>query len=227
MTRRHKAQIVLPVAFLLAVPGQRWTVASARQAVANEPRLSALLETVLVRPTSASNPTSSVATPPPVSASERRVVGVDLGGTHIRAAVMDHTGRFCAAIVRRKIVDRSAGSVLNLLAEVIDAAIDDWRTQTGASAQSVDLIAVGQPGHVEADGSISRLAAFDNWGTAAVPVSSFLRTRFPQVSGGIVVYDDALCASAGEVQFGAGRLARTVVVVTVGMFVFAFVFECL
>ncbi len=146
------------------------------------------------------------------------VVGVDLGGTHVRAAVIDHTGRFCSDTARRKIVDRSAAGVLNLLGEVIDEAIADWRSQSGASAQSVDLIAIGQPGHVEADGSISRLAAFDNWGTAPVPVSSFLRTRHPQVTGGVVVFDDALCASAGEVKFGAGRLARTVVVVTVGAF---------
>jgi predicted NBD/HSP70 family sugar kinase/N-acetylmuramic acid 6-phosphate (MurNAc-6-P) etherase/GNAT superfamily N-acetyltransferase len=210
--QRHQAQIVLPVAFLLADPRTPTrTVAQAQAAVAAEPRLSALL-----------------ALPPPTPNSTRavhHVLGIDVGGTNVRAAVVRaRDGSLVTPVVRQPLgtIAGAAAVPTNpaaFLAIVTAVAHDAVRACD--PVVRIDAVAVGQPGHVHPDGSIAQLAAFPHWGDTAVPLAAelthaVLTVAAPSPVPPVLVLSDAACALAAEVQYGAGRLARIVAMVTVG-----------
>jgi hypothetical protein len=138
--RRHECQAVLPVAFLLAASASctvSCTVASARQAVAEEPRLEVLLGAVFrdasnrrreekaivdggTADATAAAAGASPALPAAIPAVDACVseapaspacleycIGVDVGGTFVRAAaVVLPKGKFISAVVKKTIVDR-------------------------------------------------------------------------------------------------------------------------
>lgn len=200
--RRHEAQVVLPVAFLLAIPNGAWSVAAARDAMTTERQLSRVLERALA----AANGKESTA-----ASASAAVLAIDLGGTNVRCGVVSAAGKLLGALSRAAIPsgDRSPGSVIATVVAAARAA-----AVAASSCVSIGAVAVAQPGHVNPDGSIDHLAAYPEWGDAHVPIAAALRDAFPAAT--VSVNDDAECALAGEVFFGAGRLAKTVAAITVG-----------
>lgn len=211
-SKRHLPQIALPVAFLLAIPPSSarpsgWTTGDARQAVLQERQLSSLLSRALGERDATTVP-----------ASPQGVIGVDLGGTTVRAALVHVDGRLSGPVFRKLLgTDRSPEGVLAAAWTVVNSVL---AAIEGGAGNKVAAVAVGQPGHLHPDGSISDLAAFSHWGATRVPVASFLKKKLVETSCGnsppVFVFDDAHSALAGEVSFGAARLARTAVVLTIG-----------
>jgi predicted NBD/HSP70 family sugar kinase/N-acetylmuramic acid 6-phosphate (MurNAc-6-P) etherase/ribosomal protein S18 acetylase RimI-like enzyme len=223
--QRHQAQSILPVAFLLA-SDERMSVAAAREAVRNEPCISVLLQKLFETPTApATQRTSANVGPAPhaqqasaVGGTSDFVVGLDLGGTNIRgAAIRMSDGAYVSDIVRRTIHDRSVEGVGSLLGEVFDAVLASYDSRHDAAAGASPVaVGVGQPGCADENGCISKMANFAEW-MKPLDVRAAIVGR-PRSPGREYVFvgEDAGCALQAELLYGAARLSRSAVMLTIG-----------
>ncbi len=139
------------------------------------------------------------------------VVGVDLGGTNVRAAVID---RASDQIVARGInlpskamegVAQTAGQVAEAVENALAAARTDKSQTLG--------IGIAVPGHVKAsEGMVKWAPNFkDQW--RGVPIAHLVETL---LGVPVRIGNDANLAALGEFRFGAGRAVRHMVMVTLG-----------
>jgi len=177
----------------------RMSVQAAREAVISEPRLDLLLEKVFMQKTVKEKNTFS---------SEIFAVGIDIGGTNIRAAIINpQSGAIVTDVVKEKVIDKSPEGFLKLLGDVYDSVVSKFKSPPLA-------IGVGQPGHIDDNGCVSKMANYPEWGDRTVPIKSFLQKR----SGceHVALFNDADALLAAEVFYGAGRLTSTVAMITIG-----------
>ena len=134
-----------------------------------------------------------------------KAIGVDLGGTHVLAAVVEDDGS-----IRSKhevdVEDRTFDVVLKLLETAIGGALSEAGT-------NVVGIGVGSPGNIDPKTGAIRYSP--NFGSSweGAPLAARLRERF-----GIPVFvgNDARCATLGEYTYGVGRGTNDFVLITLG-----------
>ena len=128
-------------------------------------------------------------------------IGVDLGGTNIRAGLMDGT----ELIRKEKVSCPAQGSeseVIEAVAGLIGKLV----------SEDVDAIGIGVPSVVDtAKGIVYNVANIPSW--VEVHLKDILEERF-----GIPVFinNDSNCFTLGESRFGAGKEYRDMVGVTLG-----------
>ena len=132
------------------------------------------------------------------------VVGVDLGGTYIRAALADERGALAA---RRKVETRAREGVSAVVDRIVRVV-----EEVGAGAQeTVAAVGVGSPGPLNAKtGVVSSPPNLPGWRDGRLARILESRLGVPVRLG-----NDANVAALGEFAFGAGRGARHVIYVTV------------
>jgi hypothetical protein len=189
--KRHEPQICLPVAFLCAMG---WTVEDASKAVLEQP-LNVLLEQEFKR--EKRSPTLVA-------------LAMDVGGTNVRSALVNcANGRLVSQIFSEAVgSDRSPAAFLRVVDRVARCALE--------AGKKVDVVAIAQPGSHDRDGCIFKLAAFPNWGLEKIPIAATVARCFKDSPPSVHLFDDSESALAAEVFFGAGRLAQTVVTLTLG-----------
>ncbi|HZH97342.1 MAG TPA: ROK family protein [Fimbriimonadaceae bacterium] len=146
----------------------------------------------------------------------RCVVGVDLGGTNVRASAYWEDGS-------------SAGGKFSLPSRAQDgleatvSAIAEVIHQAAASAgERIEAIGLAIPGHVQDRtglvrwapnfGSVDSAGVFRNW--VNIPLRDLLKEKTPAP---IVTGNDANLAALGEYRFGTGRnSAKCLVMLTIG-----------
>jgi glucokinase len=128
------------------------------------------------------------------------VIGVDVGGTKIRAAVADRDGR----ILRRRELESPAGPQEEVLA-AIDAAV------AGLLDETVGAIGLGIPGNL--DPTTGRLLRTTNLPLQDVDLRAWARARFGLPAA---IENDANVAALAEWKLGAGRGVSTLVMITLG-----------
>ncbi len=129
------------------------------------------------------------------------VIGVDLGGTQLRAARIDQDGRILA--VARLPTDRTGGPEAVILQ--IERMARDLRDGTTVA------IGIGIPGTIDVTtGTVLNVPALPGW--TAVPLVARLRTSLGLPC---VIENDAKAAALGEWQAGAGRGFRNLCYVTI------------
>lgn len=189
------------------------TVQAARVAVAAEPRIDLLLRKVFAGESIATSQPKSSEQPQPrsLTATQVTVVGIDIGGTNIRGAlVCGVSGKILSEVVKRKVINRSPEGFMKLLGEVYDEVVTSNNNFTVPVA-----IGVGQPGFIDDAGCLSKMANYPEWGdNTSVPVKAFLQQR--SGCSNVVLFNDADTLLAAEVWYGAGRLASSVAMITVG-----------
>jgi len=133
--------------------------------------------------------------------SEPAVIGVDLGGTNVRAGKIvgqEITEHHARAITARG----SEGTVLQEIRETISAVFD----------KVVAGIGIGVPSLVDVDkGIVYMVENIPSW--KEVPLKDILEQSF-QVP--VYVNNDANCFALGELYFGAGRGYRDLVGMVLG-----------
>ncbi len=139
-----------------------------------------------------------------MTAQERRLVGVDVGGTKILALVVADSGEVLA---RHKAATRQQGAPM---AEQIGEAIDGALVQAGLSVDDIAGIGVAMPGSV--DSETGYLGTVPNVEIDDPKLVDTLRARYPVP---VEMGNDVNLGTLAECWLGAGRDARTVV----GMFV--------
>lgn len=121
-------------------------------------------------------------------------VGVDLGGTTIKAGVVSAAGSIQYQNKFPTCSDRGPSIVVQQIALAVKDAIGK------AGNADVSGIGIGSPGVVDDDGVVKAPPNFVNWDE--VPLKSDLAKLFPGLA--IVVENDANAAAIAESKFGAG-----------------------
>lgn len=136
-------------------------------------------------------------------------VGLDVGGTTIRAAVVDVVGQLRHRPVARP-TEPARGQALGLqtMAEVVRGAI----AAAGLSARDITAIGAAVPGPLDlASGVMLNPPNFKPW--RDVPVREFLEEHFDLP---VAFQNDANAAALGECWVGAGCHCHSLVMFTLG-----------
>jgi glucokinase len=132
------------------------------------------------------------------------IFAVDLGGTHLRAALVDDTGRILKQLKQKTPKGDSADCIINALAN----AADQWSDEK----QRVVATSIMVPGAVDSDKAVvlqaPNLPSLVNFG---------LKEALEQRLGWpMFLENDANAAAVGEMWLGAARGCRDVMSVTLG-----------
>lgn len=133
----------------------------------------------------------------------RKTIGIDLGGSHVLAAVVGDDGAIVAR-AEHDIVDHDFESVVKIIGAAVDEA-------NASSKERVETIGIGSPGDIDAATGAVRYSP--NFGWHDVPLGARLTERF---GCAVVVANDARCATLGEYTFGTGRGTHDFVLLTLG-----------
>jgi glucokinase len=132
-------------------------------------------------------------------------IGVDLGGTQLRAALIDRNG---AVRNRKSVFTKAAGGpdvVLGQIEHLVGSVLQ------GVDGRDITGIGVSAPGPLDTRNgvalSIPTLAGFVDY-----PLAAALQKRLPFP---VSLENDGISAAIGEWRFGAGRGFENVVYVTV------------
>lgn len=132
-------------------------------------------------------------------------IGVDLGGTNLRVAAIEATGRNLAT------VDKKTASVRETVLEEMTWAIRGLVSRYESTHEFLG-IGVGIPGVIDLAGGILRSAAnLPGWNDC--PVARELETR---LGVPVMLENDANCAALGEQWLGAGKGLEDLCMLTLG-----------
>jgi len=134
----------------------------------------------------------------------RAAIGVDLGGSHVMAAVVDEAGAITGR-EERDVIDRSPAAVVEALVAVVRTAIDGSKHDVGA-------IGIGSPGNI--DPSTGTIRYSPNFGWENVPLGDRVKAAFPKFD--VFVGNDARCATLGEYVHGIGQGTKDFALLTLG-----------
>jgi len=133
-----------------------------------------------------------------------QAIGVDLGGSHVLAAVVDDTGQVRSKH-ERDIVDHAPAVVFASIEKVVSEALATLKDKNVAG------IGVGAAGNIDLETGTIRYSP--NFGWKDVAVGEYLRKAFKLP---VFVANDARCATLGEHTYGAGQGVDDFVLLTLG-----------
>lgn len=135
-------------------------------------------------------------------------IGVDVGGTNIKIALVDFQGQI---IYSNSIPTRAEMGYEYTIAN-IKQAISDLLIETNTDKDLIEGIGFGFPGQIDYQNGVVRLAPnIPGW--VDVPIASMVEREFNIPTR---VDNDVRCAALGELNYGAGRGCDNLVCITVG-----------
>ncbi len=135
-------------------------------------------------------------------------IGVDIGGTNMRCAVIDGNHKLLSRIDRPTLAQEGPDSVLARLNAEVDEAI----AQSGVARSDVVAMGLGLPGLIEQRAGLVRtLTNMPGWRDVYLGELFRARTGIPTF-----IDNDANCAGWGEFRAGAGVGCRDLVMITLG-----------
>jgi glucokinase len=133
-------------------------------------------------------------------------IGVDLGGTNLRAAAIDRSGKILDKLAENTNPDQGREVVLSDITGLID------RMRASRSGDTLAGIGIGVPGFTRLKEGIitnaNNLACLENF-----PIRDEIERR---LSARVVLENDANAAALGEKWMGAGRGVDDMVLLTLG-----------
>jgi len=129
------------------------------------------------------------------------VIGVDIGGTKVAAAVVDEDG----VMIEKLRVDTPAktpGAINDAIADLV------WKLR---ERHDVEAVGMGAPGFVSADRSTVLFTPNLPWRAEPLGAEMTERLNLPTV-----VENDANCAAWAEARFGAAQGEQNIVALTIG-----------
>jgi glucokinase len=136
------------------------------------------------------------------------VLGVDLGGTNVRAALINREGAILSQARRPSLQEQAPEATLG---QIVDACQEAMR-EHGAAKGDVAGVGIGLPGIMDGQsGTCFWSPNFPQW--RDVPIGPFVGERLGLPA---FILNDAKCAALGELMFGAGKGVRNMVMITLG-----------
>jgi glucokinase len=135
-------------------------------------------------------------------------IGVDLGGTNIKAGVVDASGDILVKDVCETRAEGGPSVVIKRICQIIDGV----REKGSLSWEKIDGVGVGSPGTLDhKTGVIFHPPNLPGWRN--VPLRDEVAGNIPV---GVIVENDANAAAWGEYWAGAGREVHSMVMLTLG-----------
>ena len=133
-------------------------------------------------------------------------IGIDLGGTNLRAAAVDRDGKMLNKIAGSTPVGAGRNAVISDMVRAIETL------QAGLPGQKLAGVGVGVPGFILMEKGIvvgaPNLPEFDNY-----PVRDEIEKR---LGAKVILENDANAAALGEKWMGAGRDVDDLILLTLG-----------
>ena len=133
-------------------------------------------------------------------------IGIDLGGTFIKAGVVDENNRIIAKNMIESHVDTNVDGLCVRMVECATGALEE----AGLSFDDVNTIGVGVPGAVDAENGV--VVYCSNIKFRNTPLAAMIKERTGKP---VYIHNDANVAY-GEVVAGAAKGCKNVVVITLG-----------
>ncbi|MEG2514639.1 MAG: ROK family protein, partial [Bacteroidaceae bacterium] len=136
-------------------------------------------------------------------------IGIDLGGTFIKYALIDANGNFLFSGKLPSHADQSPQAVINQLVRSVEI-VNEYLEANGGIIKG---IGIGTPGIIDSTNRVVVGGAENIKGWANIPLSSLMEqaTHLPTI-----LSNDANLMGLGEAHYGAGRGCTDVVFLTVG-----------
>lgn len=135
-------------------------------------------------------------------------IGVDVGGTNVKIALVDTEGN----IVYSNSIPTRAEMGYEYTVSSIKQAISDLMKETKTSKDVIEGIGFGFPGQIDCTNGIVRLLPnIPGW--VNVPIAKIMQDEFQIPTK---VDNDVRCAALGELNYGAGKGCQNLVCITVG-----------
>jgi glucokinase len=136
-----------------------------------------------------------------------RIIGVDIGGTSIKAAIVDERGCFLSRFSMKVEPRAQSEDILRNFSDLLKKTLEENRL----GPKDILGIGVGCPGSINSVAGVCDYS--NNLGWRDVPLASFLEkeTGIPAS-----VANDANAAILGEVRFGVAKQYHNVVLLTLG-----------
>lgn len=145
-------------------------------------------------------------------AGARFVIGIDLGGTNVRAALVARGGERDGEVVRQERRSSPAHEAASATIAQMVAACSALMAQEGLATTDVLGVGVGLPGIMDVASGVCHWSPnFPHW--KDVPIGAELGAALGLPA---FILNDAKCAALGELHHGAGRGARHMVMITLG-----------
>lgn len=133
-------------------------------------------------------------------------IGVDLGGTNLRAAAVDRTGKLLDSVSGKTARTAGREAILDEMTGAVSALRDRW------GARDLAGIGIAVPGFIQLREGVIRnsnnLASLENF-----PIRDELSRR---LATPVILENDANAAALGEKWIGAGRAVDDLVLLTLG-----------
>jgi glucokinase len=144
---------------------------------------------------------------------KRLAIGVDLGGTNIKAGVVDETGRVSGRVSISTNVHQGAETILRHIARAADMA----RRKAKRRWADIQAVGLGAPGVFEGPEGLMRLSP-NIQSLDGVPVARRVEEAIARHGLPVIIENDANAAAYAEAWIGAGRThkARHLVLMTLG-----------
>ena len=135
-------------------------------------------------------------------------IGVDVGGTNVKLALVDMNGKIVYSITTPTRADLGyEHSIAN-----IQNAIEELMKETNTNKDVIEAIGFGFPGQIDyKEGVVRLLPNMPGW--VEIPVAKIMQDKF-----GIQTKldNDVRVATLGELKYGAGKGCQNLVCITVG-----------
>ena len=130
-------------------------------------------------------------------------IGIDLGGTNLKAGVLNEKGEIVHQFAQATRANKGLEYVLNNLKRIIYNMLNKYK--------DVKTIGIGIPGIIDEEGTVKISPNLPEW--VDVPLGKFLNNIFPLPS---VIDNDANAAAIAELELGAAQDAQNFLYVTLG-----------
>lgn len=135
---------------------------------------------------------------------KKYVIGVDLGGTFIKAGVVDNFGEILIEDSIPTEAEKGPSHVVEQISKVVERLRKDFNDE-------IIGVGIGAPGQVDPEGGVKYPPNFPGWTVVYLAKEVESKTGLRAV-----VDNDANVAGIGEAKFGAGRKYPNFIMVTLG-----------
>jgi glucokinase len=134
----------------------------------------------------------------------RFALGIDIGGTQIRAALIDNTG---VVVKRAATATDGPGGPNAIVAQAVQIA----KNVSGGTLENIAAVGTCAPGPLDSDtGIVADIATLPGW--TNYPLRDMLSKAFARP---VLLENDGIAAAFGEWKHGAGKGINNIVYVTV------------
>ncbi len=135
-------------------------------------------------------------------------IGVDIGGTNIKIALVDFEGK----IIYSNTTPTRAEMGFEAGVANIKQAIKDLMQETKESSKTIESIGFGLPGQIDYKaGMVKNLPNIPGW--INIPLGKLIEDEFEIPTK---LDNDVRCAALGELNFGAGKGCENLICITIG-----------